>query len=113
MKYIGKVVFGDTVENPAEPSIYEEVYVERVYRGDVLRKTVQQSNQQTINNKLTASVRLSILADRYALTHFGSIVYAEYMGQKWMVKSVDPQPPRLLLELGELYHENGGYANGD
>lgn len=113
MKFIGKIVFAYYAEDESEPGIYEEQYVEKSYRGDVLRKTVRSNNANTINNNVTTSTRLSILADQFALTHFGSIRYAEYMGQKWTVDSVEVQLPRLILELGSLYHENGGVINGN
>lgn len=113
MKFIGKVVFATYAEDESEPSIFEEQYVEKSYRGDVLRKTIRSNNANTINNNVTTNTRLSIVADQFALTHYGYIRYVEYMGQKWNVASVDVQIPRLILELSDLYHENGGVTNGN
>lgn len=108
MKFAGNIAFAVYEEDPSEPSIYDERYEIRRYRGDVLRKILRSNNNNTINNNVASNVRLSIVADKYALTHFGSIRYAEFMGQKWMVDSVDVQLPRLVLDLGSLYHENRG-----
>lgn len=108
MKFAGLIAFATYVEDPDEPSVYNEGYELRRYRGDVLRKSIRSNNSDTINNNLTASVRLSIVADKHALTHFGSIRYVEFMGQKWTVDSVEVQPPRLILDVGSLYHENRG-----
>lgn len=104
MKFAGYLGFADYVET--EPSIFEEEIVERAYRGDVFKKTIRNSNNDTINNNVSVNVRISIVADRYALTHSGSIKYIVYMGQKWTVEDVDIQPPRLTFTLGSLYHAN-------
>lgn len=106
-------MFATYEEDPNEPGIFEEQYVEKSYSGDVLRKYIRSNNSDTINNNVTTNTRLSIVADGYALTHYGYIRYVEYMSQKWTVSSVDIQPPRLILELGSIYHENGGVANGN
>lgn len=113
MKFIGKIVFAVYDEDSNEPGIFEEHYVEKTYRGDVLKKYVRSSNANTINNNLSTNTRLSFVVDEYALTHYGSIRYAVYMGQKWTVESAEVQLPRLIIELGSLYHENGGYTDGN
>jgi hypothetical protein len=28
----------------------------------------------------------------------------EWVGVRWVVRDAEPQPPRLLLRLGEVYH---------
>lgn len=104
MKFRGKLGFADHIET--EPSIFEETYIERAYRGDVFKRVVKTHSNDTINNNVSLNVRISIVADHYALTHSGSVVYAEYMGQKWTVEDIDVQPPRLIFNLGSLYHPN-------
>lgn len=106
-------MFATYEEDSNEPGIFEEQYVEKSYRGDVLRKLVRNNNANAINNNVTTNTRLSIVADEYALTHYGYIRYVEYMSQKWSVDSVEIQRPRLILELGSIYHENGGATNGN
>ena len=57
------------------------------------------------NDDIRINHRISILADPFAMKHFHSIRYVEWMGVKWKVTSVDPTKyPRLTLTLGEQYN---------
>ena len=112
MKYAGKIAFAYYAADPNEPGIIEEHYEERMYLGDVQKKRYSISNASVINSTIKARTTISIMADRYALTHYGYIRWVEYSGQKWSVESVEQAPPRLLLELGAVYNENGGDSNG-
>lgn len=112
MKYIGKIAFAYYVASQSEPGIIEEHYEERTYRGDVLKKRYSINNSSVINGTITSRTTISIFADRYALTHYGYIRWVEYSGQKWTVESVTQEPPRLLIDLGPIYNEKGGDANG-
>jgi hypothetical protein len=48
--------------------------------------------------------QISIVADPFAIDNFYSMKWIEFMGAKWKIVTVDPQPPRLLLTLGGLYN---------
>lgn len=94
----------ETVET--EPGIYEEKYNTRPYFGDVLRHSRRlQTVSDQVNDNITVSNEISIVADPYALTHFHSIRYVEYSGAKWKVTNVTVQPPRLILTLGDVFNE--------
>lgn len=112
MKYIGKIAFAYYEASQSEPGIIEEHYEERTYRGNVLKKRYSINNSSVINGTIAARTSISIFADRYALTHCGYIRWVEYAGQKWTVESVEPAPPRLLLDLGPIYNPNGGNEHG-
>ena len=47
---------------------------------------------------------ISIVADPYAMNHSSTMVYAEVMGTKWKITSVEVQYPRLILTLGDGYN---------
>lgn len=88
----------------ATNGVHLEVPVERTYYGDVNRNIRRTQPDGEINDGITISNQISIVADQYAYENYLWIRYAEVMGIKWKVNSVDVQYPRLILELGGLYH---------
>lgn len=101
-KYYGLIGFARTVET--RPGVWEEKIEERYYRGDVIRNTRRLQSTDQVNDDLTVSNEISILADPFANGNFHSIRYACFMGSKWKVTNVDVQYPRLLLQLGGLFN---------
>ena len=102
-KYYGTVGYAETVET--ETDVWQEVIKEREYSGDVIKNTRRWVGTDHLNDNLTISNRISILADPYAYNNFHSIRYATWMGTKWKVTSVEEAYPRLILELGGVYNE--------
>lgn len=103
-KWFGKIGFATTVETT--PGVWEEQIVSREYYGDVVRNTRRlQSSSEKLNDDINISNQLSIVADPYANENFHAIRYAEFMGAKWKISSVEVQYPRLILELGGVYNE--------
>lgn len=103
MKYCGQIGYSQTVET--SPGVWTETITERTYYGDVIRnnRRLQDSNQ--INDNVTISNEISVIADPYACHNFHMIRYLTFMGTKWKVSSVDVQYPRLILTIGGLYNE--------
>lgn len=101
-KFYGKVGYVETKET--SPGVWTEEVTEQTYFGDVNRYTrnLQSSNQ--VNDNVTVTVEISIVADPFAYQHFHSIRYVEYMGALWKVSTIDPQRPRLNMTLGGLYN---------
>lgn len=105
MKYHGKIGYFETVET--QPGLYEEKITFREYFGDVLRNVKRDSAKSNVNQTITVSNSISIVADPYALGHFFNIRCIEWQGILWSVTDVDAgQPPRLILSLGDVYHED-------
>lgn len=102
MKYRGKIGFVDTIDDGS--GVWSDGITERIYRGDVLRNTKRKEAGESVNDNVTISNQLSIIADDYAYNHIYAISYAEWMGKRWNVTSVDIQRPRLILTLGGLYN---------
>lgn len=98
----GVIGYAETLE--IEPGVWSEEFTERKYYGDLLRNSRRLQGTQQINNDITISNQISILADPYAVQHFHAIRYAELFGTKWKVSSVEVQYPRLILELGGIYN---------
>lgn len=103
-KYYGKIGFGTTVEDPVDSGICKEKITVRPYSGDVLNNTRRIELADNVNADLNISNRISIVADPYAKLNFHSMRYAEYLGSKWRISSVEVSFPRLILNLGGLYN---------
>lgn len=103
-KYYGKIGFATTVEDPVDSGIWKEKITARPYSGDVLNNTRRIELADNVNADLNISNRISIVADPYAKLNFHSMRYAEYLGSKWRITSVEVSFPRLILNLGGLYN---------
>lgn len=101
-KYCGKIGYATTIETT--PGIWTEQITERTYYGDIIRNNRKLQSSGNINDNITISNEISIVADPFANENFHAIRYAEFMGSKWKVSNVDVQYPRLILSLGEVYN---------
>jgi hypothetical protein len=101
-RFSGKVGYGETVE--VSPGVHEDRIVEYVYFGDVVRNSLKFREGEKVNNDLSVSNSISIVADAYANQHFFAIRYVEWAGALWTVDEVEVQSPRLLLRLGGVYN---------
>lgn len=101
-KYYGAIGYAETPE--LELGIYEEQIVERLYYGDVIKHQIRNESGESLNDNLTVSDDVSILADDYAYRNCNMIRYATLMGVRWKVTSIRPERPRLILSLGGVYN---------
>ena len=104
MRYYGDIGYFETVET--KPGLFEEKLVFRKYKGDVVRNIKRNQDNSKVNSDIRVNNSISIVADPYAQEHFFNIKCAKWQNALWTVSSVDVQYPRLILELGGLYHEN-------
>ena len=102
-KFYGVIGYAEPVE--VRPGVWIDRIIERNSYGDVLKDTVKLTNSsESTNDKLDIANRFSIISDPYAVDHFHSMRYIEYMGVKWKITNVEPQPPRLILYVGGVYN---------
>lgn len=101
-KYYGKIGYAVTKETTT--GIYEEVIIEYEYIGDVIRNTRRLANVAKVNDDVTVSNQISIIADPFATNNFHTMRYVTYLGTKWKVVEVEVQYPRLVLTLGGVYN---------
>lgn len=101
-KFYGKVGYVRTEE--ARPGIIVEIPSERAYYGDVINISSKWDTNGRVNEDITVTNKISILADPYAYEHFSQLRYVEYMGAKWKITSISVERPRLVLTLGGLYN---------
>jgi hypothetical protein len=102
-KWYGKIGYSETVETV--PGVWMPKDTVREYYGDVIRNSTRwAANPNSTNDNLTVNSQISIVADAFANDKFYSMKWIEFMGAKWSISSVDPQPPRLLLTLGGVWN---------
>lgn len=102
-KFYGKIGFAEMAESA--PGVWVENITEREYYGDVNRNIRRLQTGMGLNDDISVSNEISIVADPYANENFHSMRYVRYMGAKWKISSVDVQYPRLILTLGGEYNE--------
>jgi len=101
-RFYGRIGYGGTVE--AEPGVWVDDIVEKLYYGDVVRNARNLREGENLNADLSVQNSISIVADAYANEHFFNIRYVEWAGVLWTISTVEVQSPRLILSLGEVYH---------
>ena len=98
-------VIGYAVTKETEPGIWEEQIVEVEYFGDVIRNTRRINAPGKVNDDISISNQISIIADPFANNNFHAMRYVVFMGAKWKVSEVTVEYPRLILTIGGLYNE--------
>ena len=102
-KFYGVIGYAETKETT--PGVWTEEITEHTYFGDILDNNVRRvTNSDSTNDDLRINVKISIVSDPYAINHFHSICYVQFMGAKWKVTDVTPSFPRLILTLGGVYN---------
>jgi hypothetical protein len=106
MKYQGRIGFAVYKETDPinHPSVYEEIIQDRSVVGDVQRRSRRFQNGSYLHDNLSVTNVISILADPALIEKCYQIRYATFMGAKWKVEDITPEPPRLILTLGGLYN---------
>lgn len=103
-RFCGAVGYAETSET--SPGLYTETITERTYRGDITRNSRRLDTGESINDDISVTNTISIVADAYAYQNFFAIRYVNWMGANWKVTTVEVQRPRLILSLGGVYNGN-------
>lgn len=101
-KFYGAVGYATSKE--IRPGVWDEEITERNYYGDVLRYTRKTQSADKTTDDINLDVQISIVSDPFAIEHFHSMRYVEFMGARWEVSSIEPRHPRLIIALGGLYN---------
>lgn len=102
-KFYGAIGYAEEAVETA-PGVWEEQIVELKYYGDILRNTRHLQDGTSVNDDISVSNSISVVADAYANEHFFAIRYIQWAGAYWTVTDVEVQRPRLLLRLGGVYN---------
>lgn len=103
-RFAGKVGYGTQIEEPEGSGIFVPLIEERLYYGDVIRESRNLEKGDKVNDDISVSVSISIIADPHAIEHYLKIKYVWWEGVRWMVTDVAVQRPRLILSLGSVYN---------
>lgn len=101
-KWFGKI--GYSVTEETEPGIWESKIVEREYFGDLENDYRKRQSTDKLNDDISLSCSLSILADPFLYENCSDITYAEIMGTKWDISNIEVRYPRLILTVGGKYN---------
>lgn len=101
-KFSGSVGYVATVET--KPGVWDDPVIERHYTGDLIRNTNRVQTTDKVNDDITISNEISIVADPYANQNFQSMRYVIFKGAKWKITSVEVLFPRLILTIGGVYN---------
>src|ERR1044072_4344238 len=104
-RFFGKIGYADNVET--EPGVHVDVITEVELSGDERTNTRHEHESDDLNDDISVSTQISIVADASAFGGILAIRYVEWMGERWKVTNVDVQRPRLLLTLGGVYNGPG------
>lgn len=101
-RWYGTIGYAEVTETA--PGVWTETIVPREYYGDLNRNIRHISSNDKVNEDISVNNELSIISDPYAMENFYQMRYAEFMGVKWKVSSVEVRYPRLILSLGGVYN---------
>ena len=97
-KFFGTIGYAVTEE--VRPGIWKPKMAEHQYYGDLVRTSRRFEGNDKVNDDITVSNEISIVADPFAYQNFHLMKYVEYMGAKWKITNVEVQYPRLILTIG-------------
>lgn len=103
-RFAGIVGFVKTVER--EGSVWEQENIDKPYKGDIVRDARRWEKPTEVNDNLTISNEITIVADSYMLSNWAFIKYVIWNGVKWKVNYIEINRPRIRLTLGGVYNEN-------
>lgn len=101
-KFYGPIGYAESVET--KPGVWEDRIIERYYRGDVIKNNRRLQSTDQVNDDISISNEISIVADPFANGNFHKMRYISFFGAKWKILNVDVQYPRLILTLGGVYN---------
>lgn len=114
MKFFGKIGF--TTQRKSQPGIWTSSAEEREAYGDVLSNVRRWENDGQVNDDISTTNRISILANRFFYEHLGAMRYVKWNGTAWKISSAEVVRPRIILTLGGVYNgeleKEGSDTNG-
>lgn len=102
-RFYGMIGFWITEEKT--PGAWIPSITEKPYYGDVVENIRKWETSDNINDDFNISNKISILADAFAYQNIGAMKYVVYLGQKWKIRQATISHPRIILTLGDVYHE--------
>jgi len=104
MRFCGEVGYGEPIEDPSDSGVWVDTITEVQYYGEVIRNTRNLQSGEYLNDDISVSNSISIVADDFAVENFLKIKYVRWSGVLWTVTNVEVKSPRLILTLGKVYN---------
>lgn len=101
-KFYGAIGFAESTKSVS--GVCTENITEHNYTGDVIKNTRNLQPGDNLNDDITISNVISIVADLFANSNFYAMRYINWMGASWKITKVEVQRPRLLLTIGGVYN---------
>ena len=101
-KFAGNIGYG--IQTESTPGIWKEVITERFATGDLLNEVWRHKSSDKINDDISITNRISILAGKYVNDNKHSILYVMIDNIAWKVSTVEVLGPRLILNIGAMYN---------
>lgn len=108
-KFFGVIGFEETRET--QPGVFAPTITKRNYTGDVLRSSKHNESSEQLNDNISISNQISVVADKYAYNHIYGMKYVKYMDVCWKISDVEVQHPRLILTIGGIYNGDENSAS--
>lgn len=101
-KFYGAIGYAHSDE--VVPGVWEDVIVEKKYRGDVVLDQRRWRTEEKVNDDLNLDNSISILADTYAYNNIGTMKYIVWKGVAWKIQSFIINRPRIVIQIGGIYN---------
>lgn len=101
-KFSGLV--GYVIQDEKVPGVWSANEQPVMMKGDVIRRSSTNQNDDKINSDITLSHRVSLIGDAFAFLNYYNIKWIMIGGRKWEVSSVEIQRPRIIVTVGGLYN---------
>lgn len=104
MRFYDDVIFVIQKEDPNAPGNWKEYRIVKPMRGEWKRLISKWTPGSKVIDDKRVNNQLEIIADSFALANFTQIRSIKWRGLEWSVNTVTLNPPRLVLEIGDLYN---------
>lgn len=99
-------MIGFALDKETRPGIFEEVFIERKYKGYVNRRSRNWEGTEYLNDALTIQNEITIVSDNFSNLHFGSMRYVRWLGQVFKIDSatIDLDQHQITISLGGIFN---------
>lgn len=114
-RYSGMVGFA-TAGDASDPdvpflSVNNNEIVEHKMLGDILRASYNYTAMDHLyagakSDNVFLQHRISLIGDKFSMHPENRPVYITFKGAKWKIAAVEYSKPRLIVTLGDKYHED-------
>ena len=102
-KFAGLV--GYVTQEETKPGVWTPVEQTRLMKGDFYMESSRHQNGDKMNENIALNHRISLVGDAYSFKNYYAIRWIEIENIKWEVTSIEVKRPRLIVNVGGLYHE--------